>query len=431
MEQSKRRLVSNTIYMYILSFAKLIIPLISLPYLTKVLSVQYIGGVSFVKSFVSYTQVIVDFGFVLSATKDLVALIKNKENPNKTIGNTIYAQMLLCAVAIVGMLICVLTIDALAGFELYAMLSIIPVVLSVFLFEYVFRAYEKMEKITLRFVVMRSIALILTIIFVKDDSQIILMPIFDIISMIVAIGLVHFQMKKLGVKCDFSFLRFKQAVNSLRRSWVYGVSNFITTAFTLLNTVVIGIMLTKECVAYWTVAFQFMSAINAMYTPIISSVYPVMLKERNLKTIHQIMAIFMPIIILGSVAIYFLSDWFVITVFGDVYKYSGTVIRWIIPVVIATFPSLLYGWPCLSVINKEKTNTVIAVIGAVIQVVGIVILITTGAFSLINLAIVRGVVECLVAISRVVFVYRNRKLFATVSMEDIPIAPVDDTISVN
>ena len=431
MEQSKRRLVSNTIYMYILSFAKLIIPLISLPYLTKVLSVQYIGGVSFVKSFVSYTQVIVDFGFVLSATKDLVALIKNKENPNKTIGNTIYAQMLLCAVAIVGMLICVLTIDALAGFELYAMLSIIPVVLSVFLFEYVFRAYEKMEKITLRFVVMRSIALILTIIFVKDDSQIILMPIFDIISMIVAIGLVHFQMKKLGVKCDFSFLRFKQAVNSLRRSWVYGVSNFITTAFTLLNTVVIGIMLTKECVAYWTVAFQFMSAINAMYTPIISSVYPVMLKERNLKTIHQIMAIFMPIIILGSVAIYFLSDWFVITVFGDVYKYSGTVIRWIIPVVIATFPSLLYGWPCLSVINKEKTNTVIAVIGAVIQIVGIVILITTGAFSLINLAIVRGVVECLVAISRVVFVYRNRKLFATVSMEDIPIAPVDDTISVN
>ena len=431
MEQSKKRLVSNTIYMYILSFAKLIIPLISLPYLTKVLSVGYIGSVSFVKSFVSYAQVLVDFGFILSATKDLVAMIKNKENPNKAIGNTIYAQLILCAVAIVAMLIMVFTIDALAGFELYAMLSIVPVVLSIFLFEFVFRAYEKMEKITLRFVVMRSIALLLTIIFVKDDSQIILMPIFDIIAVTVAIILVQFQMKKLGVKCQISFLRIREAIKSLRRSLVYFFTNFMTTAFTLLNTVIIGIMLSRESVAYWTVAFQFMSAINAMYTPIISSVYPVMLKERRLRIIHQIMAIFMPIILLGSVAIYFLSDWFVLTVFGSLYEYSGTIIRWIIPVVIASFPSLLYGWPCLSVINKEKANSIITIIGAVVQIVGVIVLLAIGELSLINLAIIRGVVELFVAIARIVFVYKNRKLFDAVSMEDIPVAPAEDIVSAN
>ena len=135
MEQNKKTMVLNTIYMYILSFAKLVIPLVSLPYLTKVLSVNCIGGVSFVKSFVSYAQVIVDFGFVLSATKDIVALIKKKESPNKTIGNTLFAQLILSAIMFVIMIICILSIEALSGYELYAILSLIPVVLSIFLFE--------------------------------------------------------------------------------------------------------------------------------------------------------------------------------------------------------------------------------------------------------------------------------------------------------
>ena len=432
MEQSKKRIILNTIYMYILSFAKLVIPLISLPYLTKVLSVDCIGGVSFVKSFVSYAQVIVDFGFVLSATKDIVALLKKKQSPNKTIGNTLFAQIILSTTMLIVMIICILFIDSLNGYELYAVLSLVPVVLSIFLFEYVFRAYEKMEKITLRYVIMRLIALVLTLIFVKNDSQILLMPLFDIISSIIAIILVVCQLRKLGVKCEFSFIRIKDAFVTIKKSFVYFCSNFMSTAFSLLNTIIIGIVLTKESVAYWTVAFQFMSAINAMYTPIISSVYPVMLKERRLRIIHQIMAIFMPIILVGSVVIFFLSDWFVDFVFGEAYIYSGTLIRWIIPVIIATFPSLLYGWPCISVINKEKTNMGITMTCAFVQIVGVVLLISIGKLTLINLAIVRGVVEILLAIFRIVFVYKNRKLFDCVITDDkTTIIPTEDNSSVS
>jgi hypothetical protein len=36
-----------------------------------------------------------------------------------------------------------------------------------------------------------------------------------------------------------------------------------------------------------------------------------------------------------------------------------------------------------------------------------------------------------VAIARIVFVYKNRKLFDAVSMEDIPVAPAEDIVSAN
>jgi PST family polysaccharide transporter len=193
----------------------------------------------------------------------------------------------------------------------------------------------------------------------------------------------------------------------------------MSSAFSLLNTLLIGIILTKQYVAYWTVAFQFLTAIQTMYNPIISCVYPMMLKEKKLKVIHQIMLIFMPIILVGSVAVFFLSDWFVNLVFGQSYFYSGTIIRWIIPVIVASFPALLYAWPCFSVINKEKINTIITMIGACVQVLGVVILVVTDMFTLINLAIIRSLVEVILAVARMIAVYRYRKQFIGANAEHL------------
>ena len=150
MEKSKVKvLVNNTIMMYLLTIAKLVVPLISLPYLTRVLSVDCYGTVSFVKSLISYMQVLVDFGFLLSGTKDIVDIIKNNGNPKQAIGNTLYAQLILSLISAVLMLICSFSFNIIDGYVIFSMLSVVPVILSIFLFEYVFKAYEKMDKIAI------------------------------------------------------------------------------------------------------------------------------------------------------------------------------------------------------------------------------------------------------------------------------------------
>ena len=294
-KQKTKTLINNTIMMYVLSITKLVIPLISLPYLTRVLSVDCYGSVSFVKSIVSYLQILIDFGFLYSATKDIITIIKNKGNVNREIGNTFYAQLLLSGLSLVIAIVCSFTISTLDGFELFTILSSITAILSIFLFEYVFKAYEQMGKIAVRFIVFKTIALILTLIFVRSDQDIILIPIFDIFASVISIVLVVFQLKKLGVKIDFSFSRIREAFVSLRKSLVYFLSNFTSTVFTLLNTVLIGLILTKTEVAHWTLSMQLITAVHALYNPIINSVYPIMIKEKNLKIIHRIMLIYIPL----------------------------------------------------------------------------------------------------------------------------------------
>ena len=287
--------------------------------------------------------------------------------------------------------------------------------LSIFLFEYVFKAYEQMGKIAIRYVVMKVLALILTIIFVKNDGDIYLIPIFDIISSVVAVAMVFIQLKKLDVKFSFSFKRIKQALSCLKDAFTYFISNFATTAFSILNTLIIGVMLTKADVADWNVVVQLVTAVQALYNPITNSVFPTMVKEKNLKLIHKIMLIYMPLIFIGCGCVLLLGDWAVELVFTKNYIEASKLLKCLIPVLIFSFPSLLYGWPCLGAIDKQKATSMTTIISALIQVAGLVLLICIDRFTLVNICIVRNITEISLATMRMYLVYKNKKMFTNKS----------------
>lgn len=410
---NRRVLLNNTIMMYILSIAKLVIPLISLLYLTSVLSVGCYGSVSFVKSIITFLQVLVDFGFLLSGTKDLIATLNNKQETNRKIGNNFYAQLMLCGVSLLIMVAMALFLPQLNGFEMFAILSVVPVMLSICLFEYVFKAYEQMGKIAIRYVVMRIIALVLTCIFVRGNSDVLLIPIFDIVASLIAIVLVFIQIKKMGLKVDFSFKKIKDACSCLKDSFVYFISNAATTAFTALNTFIIGIMLSEEDVAYWAFAMQLVGVVQALYAPIINSVFPTMVKEKNLNLIHKIMLIYMPLIFVGCGMILLLGDW-AVTLVKSEYLMSSTILKYLIPMLIVSFPAVLYGWPCLGAIDKQKETSISTIVSAIVQVLGLVLLILINQFTLLNICIVRCITETVLCSIRMTIVYKNKKLFVKV-----------------
>ena len=69
--------------LYGMSIAKIVFPLLTLPYLTRVLSVESYGVVSYVKAVMQYMQLGVDFGFMLSGTRDIVKAKNDHENWKK------------------------------------------------------------------------------------------------------------------------------------------------------------------------------------------------------------------------------------------------------------------------------------------------------------------------------------------------------------
>ena len=150
--------------------------IITLPYLTRVLSVPGYGVVSYVKAIMQYMQLIVDFGFLLSGTKDIVMVQGDNDKIDHEVGNIFLARLLLVGIAFLGLCLITPLIQILRENMLFTMLSFVVVALTVFLMDFYFRGIERMEIITIRFVVMKGIAAALTFVFVRNDNDILWIP---------------------------------------------------------------------------------------------------------------------------------------------------------------------------------------------------------------------------------------------------------------
>ena len=132
MKVNEKKIIKNTSMLYLLNMAKIVFPLITLPYLTRVLSVETYGVVAYVKAFMQYMQLVVDFGFLLSGTKDVALALGDREKINHEIGNIFVARILLCVVAFIALMIAALFIPILRQHLLYTVLSYGSVFLTVF-----------------------------------------------------------------------------------------------------------------------------------------------------------------------------------------------------------------------------------------------------------------------------------------------------------
>lgn len=405
----KNKIVNNTIMLMIFNISKILFPFITLPYLTRVLTTDTYGAVTYVKTVMTYMQIFVDFGFVLSATKDIVKSREDKEKMGYIIGDTLVARIILGIIGFVIVLILSLTLPILKDNILYTMLSYVVVFASIFLMDFLFRGIEKMHIITIRFIVMKTISTILTFFLINDDSDLLLIPILDIVSSLFAILLVFFEIKKMNIKMKFS--KIKNSINSIKESFIYFLSNVASTSFNALGTIIIGIYISATEVAYWGLCMQIIGSIQACYTPISDGIYPEMIKSKNINIIKKIIKIFLPIVTLGCILAYLFAKVGFMILGGEKYLEAVPIFRLLIPTLFFGFFSIIYGWPTLGAIGKEKQTTLSTVISIIVYILLLTVLIITDSFTLVNVAIVRVITEITLFVTRYYFFRKYKYLF--------------------
>jgi len=205
--------------LYGLTFAKLIFPLLTLPYLTRVLTVNIYGSVAYVKALMGYFQIVIDFGFMLSGTKEIVRNREDKKKLGEITGDIMLSRIILAILCFLLLLILTASLPILQGFELYSILSYGTIFLSVFLFDYLFRGLERMEIITARFIVMKGLATILTFFVVKGDMDVLWMPILDLFGAMSAIVLVFKNIKKLDINVRIT--GWRNSINKIKESFIF------------------------------------------------------------------------------------------------------------------------------------------------------------------------------------------------------------------
>lgn len=156
---------------------------------------------------------------------------------------------------------------------------------------------------------------------------------------------------------------------------------------------------------------QIISAVQVLFNPITSGIYPEMVRSRSKKLLKKVCTIFIPVLITGCIALYFLAKIAILIVSGEKYLDAVPILRLLIPVLLFSFPAMLFGWPALGAVGRVKETTATTVISAMFQCAGLALLMVSGSFTIGNIALLRCATELVLLIGRLAFCYRCRKDF--------------------
>jgi len=410
-DNNRRRFISNTFMQYLMIFATYAFPLVTFPYLTRILKPEMYGVITFLTATVNYFQLFIDFGFNLSATKDIAANQNDKNFIGFILGVVIEAKMFLVLLALILYSVLVFHVPLMRKNILLSFLYFGTVILSIWLPDYLFRGIEKMGILTVRFVISKTVATILVFVFIASPKDVLWIPILNILASSIAVGMTYYALRKrLDIRAHYTGVR--NVMTKLQESSIYFCSTFATTAYGAINTFMLGVMaLPADQIGYWGVAYTLISSAQSMFSPIINSVYPHMVAKKDFNLINTLLKILMPAIIIISMLVFCFSENIILLLAGKAYVEAVPVLRALIFVLIFSFPAMLIGFPVLGVVGKVKQTTATTILSGGFHVLGLSLFALTGRFTVLNIAVLRSCTEAVLLGARMILLALNRKSF--------------------
>jgi PST family polysaccharide transporter len=94
-----KTILNNFFSLTLLKALTYLLPLITFPYLIRVLGVDKFGLVMFAQATMYYFEILVDFGFNLSATREVALNAKNKSKLNEIISSVFSIKLVLLIIS--------------------------------------------------------------------------------------------------------------------------------------------------------------------------------------------------------------------------------------------------------------------------------------------------------------------------------------------
>ena len=284
-EKKHKILVSNFVYLGILQGLNLLLPLLTFPYLVRVLGIENFGLLSFSFALITYFQIVTDFGFNSTATRDISVAIEDKQQQQVIFNDVMSTKLFLLVLCFVVMTIIVFSFELFRDhWEIY-FFSFGSVVGQTIFPVWFFQGIQKMRYITYLNLFTKITFTIAIFIFVKQEQDYFLVPIFNALGFITAgIGSFYFVRKHFNLHLQLqSFQRIK---NQLIKGKYVFLSEFKISLFTNTNILILGIFVGNHAVGYFTAAEKLARAIGNFQTPISNTLFPFLSKEMALNKIQ-------------------------------------------------------------------------------------------------------------------------------------------------
>ena len=169
---------ANFGYLTLLQIAGYVFPLITMPYLARVIGADGFGKIAFAAAIVVWFQTIADWGFNFTATRDVAQCRDDKEKVSRIFSNVLWARCMLTFVSGLILVLLTLLIPSFRENWLIICLTFLMIPGHIFFPDWFFQAVEKMKYTTLLNLGLKLLFTIAVFVFIKDENDYLLQPVF-------------------------------------------------------------------------------------------------------------------------------------------------------------------------------------------------------------------------------------------------------------
>lgn len=361
----------NFLMNFILGASQFIFPIITFPYISRVLLAEGSGKVTFAASVANYFLMVASLGIPTYGIRACSQVRDDKQQLSKTAHELLLINLVTTLLVTITYVICILCVPRFRTDETLFLINGINIVLNMFGMNWLFQALEQYDYITIRSLVFKIISVFLMVTFVHEKSD---YTTYGAITVFASVGSNILNLFRARHYIQFKWLGNYHIIKHIKPILILFAQSLAVSIYTNLDIVMLGFMKTDVDVGYYNAAVKVKTILVSLVSSLGSVLLPRMsyyAKENMSEKFYETMsmALNFTALIAFPLSTYFsmFSEECIQFLAGN--GYSGAVLAMRI-ITIAIIPiglTGILGIQVLTAIEKEKYVLYSVIVGAVLD----------------------------------------------------------------
>lgn len=325
---SKINLFKNIFSLGTVQIINYIFPLITVPYISRIIGPEGYGVLNYTTAFISYFTLLISYGFDLTGTRRIARNSNNLAKIESIVSEVITSRTILYVISVVAFILSVHYFGPIKENKLVAIILFIGTISSVISPQYIFQGMQKLTIFAkLNFIKGVINTLLIFILIKKPNDYILIAALNSFFSISINLFLFFYSKKLFGIQYNFCTVR--KALHVLNKEKLIFLSTVVISLYTTTNTVVLGVFAQPKEVGYYTTSIGFINIINSVINvPISKSLYPFIStafstsKEYGIEIIKKILPVVMYLTLIASVFIFIFAPILIKIIYGEQFEPS-------------------------------------------------------------------------------------------------------------